>query len=75
MCNSLPFRLASLGNISTKVVRLVINYLRSKGHNVITFLDDGLGGRKSYEKALISSEFVNQTLLELGFLLSDEKSQ
>ena len=51
------------------------SYLRSKGHNVITFLDDGLGGSTSFTKALISSEFVHQTLLELGFLLSDEKCQ
>ena len=75
MCNSLPFRLASAGHIFTKVVRVVITYLRSKCHNVLTFLDDGLGGSKSYEKALISSKSVHQTLLELGFLLSDEKCQ
>ena len=75
MYNSLPFGLASAGHIFTKVVRVVIAYLRSKGHIVITFLDDGLGGSKSYEKALMSSEFVRHTLLELGFLLSDEKCQ
>ena len=75
MYNSLPFGLASAGHIFTKVVRVVITYLRSKGHIVITFLDDGLGGSKSYEKALMSSEFVRHTLLELGFLLSDEKCQ
>ena len=42
MYNSLPFGLASAGHIFTKVVRVVITYLRSKGHIVITFLDDGL---------------------------------
>ena len=73
--NSLPFGLASAGHIFTKVLRVMTSHLRSKGHNVITFLDDGLGGSTSFTKALISSEFVHQTLLELGFLLSDEKCQ
>ena len=73
--NSLPFGLASAGHIFTKVLRVMTSYLRSKGHNVITFLDDGLGGSTSFTKALISSEFVHQTFLELGVLLSDEKCQ
>ena len=71
--NSLPFGIKTAGHIFTKVMRVVVKFLRSKGHKVIMFLDDGIGGDASYEKAIWSSEFTKQTLLAFAFLLADEK--
>ena len=73
--NSLPFGLASAGHIFSKVLRMLVLFWRCKGHSVLTFLDDGLGGNKSYEQALMSSRFIRQSLIEFGFELSDEKCQ
>ena len=73
--NSLPFGLASAGHIFSKVLRVLVMFWRSKGHRVVTFLDDGLGGSHNFERALVSSKFVEQSLVEFGFLLSNEKFQ
>ena len=73
--NSLPFGLASAGHIFSKVLRVLVTFWRSNGHRVVTFLDDGLGGSHTYEQALLSSKFVEQSLVEFGFLLSIEKCQ
>ena len=48
--NSLPFGLASAGHIFSEVFRVLVLFWRCKGHRVVTFLDDGLGGNKSYER-------------------------
>ncbi|VDI66488.1 Hypothetical predicted protein [Mytilus galloprovincialis] len=45
----LPFGLATAGYIFTKVLREVVKYIRSKGTQMIMFLDDGLGGGKDFE--------------------------
>ena len=73
--NSLPFGLASAGHIFSKVLRVLVMFWRSKGHRIVTFLDDGLGGSHNFEHALVSSKFVEQSLVEFGFLLSYEKYQ
>ena len=73
--NSLPFGLASAGHIFCKVLRVLVTFWRSKGHRVVTFLDDGLGGNQNYNTACASSEFVRQSLIEFGFLISEEKCQ
>ena len=52
-----------------------MTFWRSKGHRVVTFLDDGLGGNQNYNTACASSEFVRQSLIEFGFLISEEKCQ
>ena len=71
--NSLPFGLASAGHIFCKVLRVLVTFWRSKGHRVVTFLDDGLGGNQNYNTACASSEFARQSLIEFGFLISEEK--
>ena len=48
---------------------------RSRGQKVILFLDDGLGGDVSYDKALLSSRYIRQDLIDFGFLIADEKCQ
>ena len=67
---SLPFGIATAGHIYTKVLRVVVAFMRSKGHKLVMFLDDGIGGDTSFNKALSSSEFVQQSILEFGFLLA-----
>ena len=67
--NSLAFGLASTGHIFSKVVRVMDAFWRSYGHPV---LDDGLGGDRSYQKAIQSSYFVRESIQEFGFLLAEE---
>ena len=73
--NSLPFGIASAGHIFTKVLRVVVAFWRAKGHKIIMFLDDGIGGAKTLDEAVRSSNFARETLLTLGFLLAEEKCQ
>ena len=71
--NSLCFGLATAGHIFSKVIRVMVAFWRSKGHKVITFLNDGLGGDHSYQSALESSNFVKDSIKRFGFLLEEEK--
>ena len=71
--NSLPFGIKTAGHIFTKVLRVVVVFLRSKGHKNVMFLDDGIGGSNRYDFALHSSQYVKQTLIEFGFLLAENK--
>lgn len=73
--NSLPFGIASAGHIFTKVLRVVVAFWRAKGHRIIMFLDDGIGGAKNFDLAVRSSNFAKETLMSLGFLLAEEKCQ
>ncbi|XP_045211850.2 uncharacterized protein LOC123563229 isoform X1 [Mercenaria mercenaria] len=71
--NSLPFGINTAGHIFTKMLRVVVSFLRSKSHRIIMFLDDGIGGHVEYVLAERSSVYVRKTLCEFGFLLADEK--
>lgn len=71
--NSLPFGISVAGHILTKTLKCVVKFLRWNGHRIIIFLDDGIGGRVECSEALKSSHFVKQTLLDLGFLIAEEK--
>ena len=65
---SLPFGLSTTGHIFTKMLKVVVTFLRSKGHKIIMFLDDGIGGDRSYSKALASSQFTQDSMREFGLL-------
>jgi hypothetical protein len=54
-------------------MRAVVNHWRSKGQNIIVFLDDGLGGNVTFDKALSLSQFIKADLQLFGFLLAEEK--
>ncbi|KAH3847037.1 uncharacterized protein LOC127873650 isoform X1 [Dreissena polymorpha] len=71
--NSLAFGISSAGHIFTKVLRVLIRHWRSLGFKVIMFLDDGIGGDNSFDKAVQTSYYVRQTLLDTGFLLAEDK--
>ena len=71
--NSLAFGIASAGHIFSKVLRVVVAFWRAKGHTIIMFLDDGIGGARTLDEAVRSSIFAKESLLGLGFLLAEEK--
>ena len=73
--NSLPFGIKTAGHIFTKLLKVVVTFLRANGHKVIMFLDDGIGGHTDLDTAVQSSQYVKQTLLDFGFLLAHEKCQ
>ena len=73
--NVLPFGISTAGFIFTKLLKVPLKKWRSKGQKVILFLDDGLGGDVSYDKALLSSRYIRQDLIDFGFLIADEKCQ
>ena len=71
--NALPFGIKTAGHIFSKLLKVVVSFLRAKGHKVIMFLDDGIGGHTNLDLAVQSSQYVRQTLLDFGFLLAHEK--
>ena len=71
--HSLPFSLATAGFIFTKLLRLVVQYWRSAGHQVVMFLDDGICGNTNRDKAVKSGKFIKGTLDDLGFLIAEDK--
>ena len=50
--NSLPFGIKTAGHIFTKLLKVVVTFLRANGHKVIMFLDDGIGGHTDLETAV-----------------------
>lgn len=70
---SLPFGLSTSGFIFTKVMRVIVSFWRSRGHRVVMFLDDGIGGDRSLEKARKVSIFLKESLLSFGFLIAEDK--
>ena len=50
------------GYIFTKVLRAVVKSWRGKGHKVIVFLDDGIGGAQGKERA-VEMSFPSYSLI------------
>ena len=71
--NALPFGIKTAGHIFTKLLKVVVSYLRANGNKVIMFLDDGIGGHTDLDLAYQSSQYTKQTLIDFGFLLAHEK--
>ncbi len=65
--------MATAGFIFTKLLRVPIKSVRSKGHKLIVFLDDGIGGHSNLGRALELSSFVHELLISLGFLIAENK--
>ena len=49
--NALPFGIKTAGHIFTKLLKVVVSYLRANGNKVIMFLDDGIGGHTDLDLA------------------------
>ena len=56
-------------------MRVVIEKWRSLGFKAVIFLDDGLDGANSFEKALYASTFLVKDLESFGLLIATEKLQ
>ena len=63
--NSILFGLSTSGHIFSKFLRVVVKFWRTKGHKIIMFLDDRIGGSTVYEKTFVSGKFARETLLSL----------
>ena len=72
--NVLPFGLSTAGYIFTKVLRHVVKVWRSKGINVVLYLDDGFVVSESVESAEEAVRIIRQDLSEFGFLVAENKS-
>ena len=73
--NVLPFGISTAGYIFTKVLRDVVKFWRSKGYKIVMYLDDGIGGAKSLDRATMVSEKIQTDLNSLGFLVAEDKCQ
>lgn len=70
----LPFGLASAPYVFTKLIKPVIQYLRSNEILCVNYLDDLLIMAESEKACFQKVQFVSQTLLSLGFVINNEKS-
>lgn len=71
--NVLAFGISTAGYIFSKVTREMVKYWRSKALKVIMYLDDGICGCSSYDVALVTSNFIKQSLESFGFIIAHEK--
>jgi hypothetical protein len=72
----LPFGLSTAPWAFSKVMRVVVGFLRSKGVKLIPYLDDFLFFiRPILTTATATRTFVLRTFSEAGFTINDAKSQ
>lgn len=70
----LPFGLSSAPRCFTKIMRVVVTFLRRRGIRLIIYLDDFLIMNVSRDKLLEDINIVLVTLKALGFLINLSKS-
>ena len=70
----MPFGLSSAPYVFTKVVRQLVKYWRGRGNLILMYLDDGIGGDMSVERARILSNSVCEDLALSGFTANNDKS-
>lgn len=70
----LPFGLNVAPWLFTKLLKPVVNHLRSKGLLSVVYLDDWLCVGKSYSECLFNIQITQKTLESLGFLINIRKS-
>ncbi|XP_021341945.1 uncharacterized protein LOC110442586 [Mizuhopecten yessoensis] len=71
--NVLAFGVSTAAFQFSKVLREVVKSVRSAGHRLIMYLDDGIGGHETEGGANEVSRYVKQALTDYGFLLAEEK--
>ena len=69
----LPFGITTAPFLFNKVTRPLVKKWRSKGKQVVTYLDDGLLVGNSYEETVLIAREVKQDLLCSGFVPKVEK--
>ena len=70
----LPFGLSSAPCAFTKLLRVVVAFLRKNGLRLVIYLDDILIAASSQSEARLEVERVRSLLEALGFVISDKKS-
>ena len=70
----LAFGLAPAPRIFTKILKLVMAFVRKQGVRLVIYLDDILIINESREGALADLKLVVELLQDLGFILNVEKS-
>ena len=71
----LPFGLATVCFVFTKVMRQFIKRWRGMGIRVVVYIDDGLGFGHSYEGALRVAGIVRSDLENAGWVLNIQKTR
>ena len=72
--NVLPFGLTCFPRIFTKVLHLIIVYLRAQGIQISAYIDDLIIAAQCKNKLLDQCKKVKGLLLSLGFTINAEKS-
>ncbi len=70
----LPFGLSSACYIFTKVMRPLVRYWRSLGIKAVLYIDDGIVGASSRERAWEVAEIVASDLAKAGLIINKKKS-
>ena len=73
-CTSMPFGLASALRLATKMMALVIRYLRSCGLRVAIYIDDVILLSRSYKESIAHTQLLVVTLHDLGFGIHLDKA-
>lgn len=71
----LPFGLSTSPYIFTKIMKPVMNHIRSKGMLSLIYLDDLLNIGDTYESCKNNVKYIILLLEKLGFIINDKKSQ
>ena len=71
--NVLVFGLSTAPFLFTKVITVLIKHWRSLAIRIFAFIDDILGGGRSFNDALAISNFIKSQLEESGFVINIEK--
>ena len=72
--NVLVFGLTSAPYIFTKCLRPLVKLWRKTGIDIVLYLDDGFGFGRDFNQCLNASAFVQNSLIQAGFLINQEKS-
>ena len=71
---ALPFGPTTAPKVFTKVVSAIVQFLRTNGVSVLTYLDDWLLYSPSHSKLLQARDYVLKVITWLGFIPNLEKS-
>jgi len=74
MVNVLSFCISTAGYVFTKALREVVKHVRVLGHKLVMHLDDGIGCYSEVCGTTVAS-YVNQCLMDYGFIISEDKCQ
>jgi len=71
----MPFGLAPACWVFTKLIRVLVDFWRSRGLSCLSYIDDSLGGHGNMARALFFRNLVIETLLDAGWFINWAKSE